>query len=460
MSFSAIAQVEVSSIEEYNQAIKDGAKNIVGTGEWHGNIGLSDGVIFRGKHLVIHGTVVCMDVHDVKLHKIKIIGAVELNDSYPEKGLKNIELSWLTIHGTGSRGIFMGGHNISGVNIHHCVVLYNIGGTHNCYLTGAHWKSEWPPVKDVRVAYCLFGYTPGGRNNLQFNGRFDGGVIEWNTFQHAQLNGITLIGCQNFIVRHNISYGHNRGSGIVIYDYASHWKQYYNNFETQADIDAFRECHWPCQNVKVVRNTFFVGPKRFSIDPYHSDDPQDGHPAILINNAVHSGFFIYVSEGEGDSPPEYDWRNPPEPDWYGAEEGLDGSYVDIPRPGQEFSFPPKSFIVRNNILVSPDPKMLECYNAAEAKETRFDGNMVWCYHNGIPYVVGYENLGSADDNILMDPKFVDGIPEYGFVNLGEEPLFNWEEFESKFNPFTWRGRKLKKGRAFPVVPVLGKALVR
>jgi hypothetical protein len=452
---SSAAQVEVGSIEAYQVAIQLGEKDLIGTGEWHGNIQLADGVTLTGKGLVIHGWVTAMDVHGVKLHKFKVVGGVELNDSYPEKGLRDVELSYLTIHGTGARGIFMGGHNIEGINIHHCVVLYNVGGTHNGYLTGAHWDPSWGPVKDVRVAYCLFGYTPGGRNNLQFNGRFDGGIIEWNTFQHAQLNGITLIGCQNFVVRHNVSYGHNRGSGIVIYDYASHWKQYYNNFMEQSDIDAFRACHWPCRNVKVIRNTFFVGPKQFSVDPYHSDDPQDGHPVILINNGVHSGFTIYEPGGIEDAPAAFDWRNPPEPDWYNMEGGLDeGGYVQIPRPGQEFNYPSGSFIIRNNILASPKPKMVEIYHPHEAAETNFDGNMVWCYHNGIPYVVGYEHLKSATGNLLMDPKFIGGHPVYGFVDLGVDPEYDWTGFETKFNPFTWRGKKLKKGKPFPVIPMV------
>jgi hypothetical protein len=171
---------------------------------------------------------------------------------------------------------------------------------------------------------------------------------------------MTSIGVQNGRFNNNISYGHNRGSGIVIYDYASHWAPYYNNYATQADIDEFKSCHHPCQNIIVDHNTFVVGPKQFSKDAWHYDDPTDGHPAVLLNNAVHSGFKVYV---------------PNEPPATG------GKYVEI-----KFDYPTKGIHISKNILHGPSPNLIDIYNAHEAAETDLLFNMGWVTGPGVPCI--------------------------------------------------------------------------
>lgn len=357
-----------------------------------------------------------MDCHNLTVRNIRVEGGVDLNDSYPEFGMRNVSLVGLTVRGPASNGIFMGGHNIDGVFIKNCDVRYIIGGSHAIYLSGGHWDGDYPPIRNVVIYGCIVGYTPGGRNAIQLNGRFDGALIEWNLLQHAQLNGITLIGVQNAVVRHNASYGHNRGSGVVVFDYADGWAHYYNCYETQADIDAFRACHHPSRNILIERNTFVVGPHQFSKDPWHDDDPTENHAGVLVNNAVHSGFSIYK----------------------------DGQYIDIPRPGTEFDFPSDKIIIKDNVIHTPCLNVLDIYNPHEASVTEVIGNMIYCTKPGIPYIGKSPKVKLLVGNFIEDPDFRQP-PKYGFVDLGVNPGYEWEEFKTAFDPFSWPAKQKGKG---------------
>jgi hypothetical protein len=372
------------------------------SGEFKGPMGIGKMTFEPGDPLVIdgHGATTIlggmsvMDCHHVTFKGIKFIGPVELNDSYPDIGLKGITFQHCGFEFGHPRGLFMGGHNIEGIAAEDCYFLYTIGGTHNVYMTGGHWRSDYGPVKDVRFSRCIFGYAPAGRNNLQLNGRFDGVRVEDCLFMHAQLNGITAIGVQNGVFKNNISYGHNRGSGIVIYDYASHWAPYYNHFETQADIDEFKSCHHPCQNIIVDRNTFVVGPKQFSKDAWHYDDPTDGHPAVLINNAVHTDYFEYPTEG---------------------------------------------IHISKNILHGPSPNLIDIYNAHEAAETDLLYNMGWVTGPGVPCIGKCGQVKASIGNFIKNPDFKKK-PRYGWVSLTSFPTYDWNQHSTKFDAFSWPGK--------------------
>jgi hypothetical protein len=387
-----------------------------------------------------------MDCWNIVICNATVYGGVDLNDSYPEIGLRNVSLIGLTVRGPAARGIFLGAHNANGLFIKNCDVRFFPGGTHDIYMSGGHWDPSWPPVRNVVIQGCIIGVNPAARNGIQFNGRFDGGLIEWNLIHHAQLNGITLIGCRDFIVRNNVSYGHNRGSGVVVYDYSSQWAPYFNFYETQADIDSFRATHWPCQNILIERNTFVVGPKRFSIDPWHSDDPTKSHPGILLNNAVHSGFTINIPDGI-EEVAKLDIGNfeTPEPDWYPVEQAMEsGQYIDIPRPGQEFNYPYKDIVIRDNIIHTPSLNIIDIYNAHEAQETSLIGNMVYSTKPGVPCIGKHSKVKLCIGNFIEDPAFR-APPKYGFVDLGIYPEYDWTKFKTSFDPFSWPGKWKGKG---------------
>ena len=393
-----------------------------------------------------------MDCHNLTVQNMDVTGSngsagVDINDSYPDIGIKNVTFKGLNIHDVGPRGIFMGGHNIDGVCIIGCTITRIIDGTHGIYLTGGHWKPEYPAIRNIRIENCDVSYIIAGRNDIQLNGRFDGVVILNNRVRHAQLNGFTLIGCQNVLVEENEVYGCNRGTGLVIYDYASHWAPYYNYFETPEDIAAFCATHHPCQNIMARKNTFVVGPTRYSVDAYHSDDPTANHPAILINNAVHSGFMFYVAgEATAIDRSKIDYLEPPEPDWDAMKLGrvFGDDYIY-----KQFDFPPKNIVIKDNILVGPSENLLDIYNAAEAVETALVGNMTWVLDGTTPCIHGATKLKYVAGNIVVDPEFKTAA-QYDFVNLIKTPGYDWREHKTKFNGLSWPGKQAKKGRTYKV----------
>jgi hypothetical protein len=367
-----------------------------------------------------------MDCHNISVEDFRVTGknyngcSVELNDSYPEIGLKNIKIKGIDIDVLyGGRGIFTGGHVMNGIKIIQCHVRGPILGTHGIYCSGGHWDSLYPPCSDFVIRGCTVELQPGGRNCVQFNGRFENVDISGNSFSHSQLNLITLIGVRKARVYNNTGYGANRGSFIVVYDYASHWASYYNYFKTQEDVDSFCETHWSCQDIDIEHNTAVVGPKRFSIDEYHSDMPTGGHPWALINNAVHSGFLFW-----------------------------DPTIKEhVEHPG--FEFPTKNINLRYNIIASPNPNLIDTYNKHEGNQTFLTKNMLYSA-SPKPIVVGQSGaIGGAVDNVVKNPDFHQW-PKYPFVNMIETPNYPWNEYQSSFDAFSEPGYHAKIGRKSPI----------
>ena len=357
-----------------------------------------------------------MDCHNMIFEDCEIIGELELNDSYPETGLRNIAFKKCYIHdSTTDRLIMMGGSAISEILFENCKILRCIGGTHVIYFSGGHWKPEYPPIGEITLKGCEIGISPAGRHVVQFNGRFIKVKVIGCTIYHGQLCGLSLIGVQDAVIKNNVFYGSNRGA-IVIYDYASHWGPYYNWFETQADIDSFLSTHQPNQNIDVTRNTIIQGPRQFSVDPWHSDDPTDGHGAVTINNAVHSGFTMYV----------------------------DGEYVN-----KQFDFPSKNLRVFDNIIWTPNKRIMAIEHPYEATQTEFTGNLVYRPYPGIPFVDHYTSLKAKTGNFLKDPEFK-SLPKYGFIDLGEDPNYDWSKYETSFDPWSAPGYHKKVGKTFKV----------
>jgi hypothetical protein len=380
-------------------------------------------------------SITIMDCHNIIVEWFKVTGknyngcSVELNDSYPEIGLKNIKIKGIDIDVLyGGRGIFTGGHVMNGIKIVQCHIRGPILGTHGIYCSGGHWDSVYPPCSDFVIRGNTIELQPGGRNCLQFNGRFENVDISNNSFSHSQLNLITLIGVRKAKIYNNTGYGANRGSFIVVYDYASHWAPYYNYFRTQADIDLFCETHWSCQDIDVEHNTAVVGPKRFSVDAYHSDDPTAGHPWALINNAVHSGFLFWDPTIK----------------------------KHIEHPG--FEFPTKNINLRYNIMASPNPNLIDTYNKHEGEQTTLIKNMLFTA-SPKPIVVGQSGIiAGAADNIIKNPDFHQW-PKYGFVDMIQHPTFPWDQFKSSFDGFSEPGYHAKVGRKSPIFQPSNKVVM-
>lgn len=419
-NFSSFSVPETRYIDENKEIIYDKEKNTVylrGIFEKPGGaFGIGKQVYQEDKPLIIDGQgetyfwspISIMDCHNVILKNFSMENAfIELNDSYPEIGLKNITLDHISVYGGTPRGIFMGGHNIHGITLRHCTVLYTIFGTHCVYLTGGHWNENWPPVSGILVEHCDFGYALGGRNTFQINGRVENVVVRKNRFRHAQIGGCTFIGVQNGTFEENVSYGHNRGTGFQSYVYASHWAPYYNNFATQEDIDLFCMTHWPNQNLLIKNNTLVVGPHQVSYDDWHNDDPKNGHPAALVNNAVHEDYF---------------------------------------------PFPTKNIVFKDNILVSESDHILDIYTKHDAENTHIIGNMAFTHSTKIPFINFAEHLKEFHHNVYKDPYFQHGPVYPPAIKLEEG--YDWSKHKSVFNPFSYYGWKNHKGVTFKM-PVLG-----
>jgi len=378
------------------------------SGDFDQHMGLKNHAADPAKPLIIDGQhktlfknrISIQDCKNVVFKRFEVHGGIELNNSYIEKGLENILFEEVTGKWSYDRGLFLGCYTAKNLVFKKCKILYTIFGTHGMYFSGGHWPKSPEPVDGITLIECEIAVGPGGRHALQFNGRFKNVLVEKCIFRNFQLCGISCIGVQNATFRNNISLGHNRGSGIVIYDYASHWGDQYNYFKTQADIDLFLATHWPNQNIKVVNNTFVVGPKQFSIDAYHGDDPTHNHPAVHINNAVHSGFFMWDGE-------KTVWM-------------------------EGFDFPTKDIWIVQNVLHSPNLNLIEPANEHEGMETRLVDNLAWSTKPGIPYIGGCGKVGHLKGGIYKDPQF-QMMPEYSFINLIENPAYDWTQFVCNYD---------------------------
>ena len=428
--------------QELTQAIAlaGGGDTIKIVGEWNtslkfGKLKYPDGqpLLVTGENTtVLHNGLSVMDCHNITISNFLIDGGTgtagaELNDSYPDFGLKNITFEKLRIiPPAGPRGIFAGGHVMSGIKIKKSIIIGPIDGTHGIYFSGGAFDENYPAIQDVVIRGCTIELQVAGRNSIQFNGKYKDGLIVDNILRHAHLNAITLIGCQDFTVKNNIMYGCERGTGVVIYDYASHWGPYYDYFKTQADIDLFNARHWPNQRILVEFNTMVVGPKAFCNWPGNNEDPTANHPVVLINNAVNSGFLMWVPDGNG-------------------------SGQNVQHPG--WDYPSKDFWIRNNIFYSPSLNMIDIYHDHEAEATAVIDNIYWSTANGLPTIDRVDKLKTISGMYLMDPGF--RSPVYEFVDTVTQPNYDWTTFETRFDAFSLPGYRRKIGKKFPV-PVLGQ----
>jgi hypothetical protein len=356
----------------------------------------------------------------------------EINDTHHDIGVRDIVLRDLKIYYAGPRGIMMGGWNIANITISGCHIKGPLGGTHGIYMTGAHWigSEVFDPIDGVTIEGCLIEFQPDGRHGIQFNGRFTNGLIQNNLIRHAQLNGISLIGCQHFDVLNNVVYGCNRGAGLVIYDYAHSWANKYNYFHTQADVDLFNETHQPNQHILAEYNTFIVGPKQFSQSPYHKDDPTKSHPVVLVNNGVASGFMAW---------------DPVHTD--------PGQWVNHPRPGITWPFPSKNFLIQNCIMWTPSLNIIDTYHSHEGLQTVLNHDMVHSTHAGVPLIGKSGVIGAITNMVWENPGF--DPPVYDFLdfiaqNINIHCYDIWDNFHTYFNAFSYPGKKLGIGKKFPV----------
>jgi len=259
-----------------------------------------------------NGGLSVMDCRHMVFRNCEIVGELELSSSYAQDyGLWDIEFYKCWIHDSVTdRLIMLGGSNIGDIRFIGNRIERCIGGTHLVYMSGGHWLEGYPPISGIVFDQNYMALAPAGRHILQFNGRFVDGRITNNTFAHGQLCGLSLIGCQGFEVSNNDFYGSNRGC-LVLFDYADSWAPYYNYFKTAGDVEHFLATHHPNQNIEICYNTFVQGPKQFSVDPWHSDDPQDGHGAITVNNGVHSGFRVHVPGADAEGLSRAGYYDPP-----------------------------------------------------------------------------------------------------------------------------------------------------
>jgi hypothetical protein len=305
----------------------------------------------------------------------------------------------------------MGGHNIDGVTIQDCVVREAMYGdvTHVIYLSGGHWNGCYPPMRNINIIGNEVCYA-GGRHCIQLNGRFENVRIKYNKLYHGELAGLSLIGVQNCVVEENEIYGNNR-QAIVIYDYKDGW--YDPNIPET--VQAWLTCHHPNQNILIRKNTIVLGPHQYKVDPWHNNDPKK-HTAVLINNEVHPEIGCY---------------------------------------------PPKDFVIRDNVFYSPNDAIINFYHQAEAKATRVFRNMIWTTKPGAtanvkaPYMTGQIEIPYLEQvvpywyhkNIFVDPKFK-MVPEYPFINLCQNPYYNWADHESESDLYSEIAKKKKKGKTY------------
>jgi hypothetical protein len=356
-----------------------------------------------------------LDCGNVHLKNMEVWGgcdyALNINDSYPTIGVKNVILDKITVKYGAPRCIFMGGDNIDGVTIKNCTVRENIYGdtTHGIYLSGGHWNPDYPPIRNIKVVGNTVSYA-GGRHCIQINGRFENVTIMNNRLYHGELAGLSMIGVKNGLVAHNEIYGNNR-QAIVIYDYKDGWYDPNN----PASVELWKKTHHQNQNILIRRNTIVVGPHQYKVDLWHNNDPKT-HAAILVNNEVN----------------------------------------------QEIDYPPKNFFIVDNIIHSPNEKVIRFYHEAEAKATRVYGNIVWTTVPSAtakvtaplyPGIFEFEFLEQYfptfyKDNVIADPSFRKG-PNYPFINLCADPNYNWCEHLSEADFFSKIGKKLKKGKWYP-----------
>lgn len=393
-------------------------------------------IIIDGDHAgQLLGGLSVMDCHNLFYKRLYVENTINLNDSYPETGLFNIHFEDVK-QKYGSRGVFLGGSNVSGLYFDGCSFTHQIGGYHSAYMSGGHWGKInpktgelYPPVSNIHFKRCIMGMTPAGRNCLQFNGRFKDVSAKECSFHHPELNHISVIGVQGGQFLDNVGYGGNRGTGVVLYDYASSWAPYYGWFETDASIEKFNKEHHPNKDILVANNTWVVGPNQFSYAKEwgHYNEPHK-HPALHVNNAIHSGFSFWHDEKK----------------------------ETIHHSG--WSFPNDKFYFVKNLCYTLSEKPIFIEHKQEAEVSHLVGNWFYTPKTGLPYIGALKYAAELNGNLFEEIKFIEGLPKYGGpINMVENPDYDWSQFQSHFNAYCRKADRFSIGKQFPV-PVFASGI--
>jgi hypothetical protein len=379
-----------------------------------------------------------MDCHNVVLKRIEGWGGhsntINLNDSYPEIGLKDILIEKCTFKYGLNRTFFTGGHHVQNITLLDCVFTGTMYGdvTHTVYFSGAQYDPDYPPWANVQVIRCLIEQG-GGRHAIQFNGRFKGLIIRGCLIRHGMLACLSMIGVQDAIIENNEFYGSNK-QVIVLYDYW--WKGYNPNFPLA--VQDFCSTHQPNQNITIRRNTIHQTPQ-WTKYPMHVNDPRNFAP-IEFNNAVHS---MELKNGKK----------------------FFEVYGDI--------FAPKNFVIKKNAIhsINKDGHLVKFWNEAEGAQTFMHQNLVFSEEKAIPSIafpwemVQKYGLGGASLTYLEDlyPDWygMNTIGEYNpqkaptfkHIDLFAKPDFNWDSYKSSYNGFSFKAKRLKVGKRYPVAVI-------
>ncbi len=357
------------------------------------------------------GNLALMDCHNVTVKNLEVWGGnmqcVNLNDSYPEIGLKNVTLERVKARYGSKRGFFMGGHNIQDIFLHRCIATETCYGdtTHGIYLTGGHWRGDYPPVTNVELYKCKSSYS-GGRHGIQLNGRFKKVLIEDCESWHNQRTSLSLIGVQDATVSGCKFWGNN-DQGMVIYDYFD------SGYWSPGDPE-WKACHHPNKNITVENCTIAVGSNQWKRDHWHHHNPKN-KPAVLVNCNLGAMF----------------------PD-----------------------FKPSGILVKDCVLWTPWTRILEYGHGFDAGATKVKGNMACGETIGGPVatltgkhdypMVKLEQIAPSHykDNVYDNPMFHHN-PEYDFVDLKELGPFDFSHHHSVAHLYSQRAFELGKGASIP-----------
>ncbi|MFH2001281.1 MAG: right-handed parallel beta-helix repeat-containing protein [Planctomycetota bacterium] len=347
----------------------------------------------RHYYLTNWGNLTIMDCHHVTVKNLEVWGgcseAISINDSYPEIGLRDIMLENVTARYGGSRGLFSGGSWADGIVLKDCTITETCYGdtTHCIYFSGGHWNGGWPGFRNIKILNTTVSYS-GGRHLIQLNGRFSDVEISGCDLHHGQLSAISSIGVKNGIYKNNRIYGCNR-QGIVIYEDGDDDI----DWNSPEQIQQWMSCHWPNQNLIIENNTIVVGPKRWKLDQWRSDSPED-KAAILMNNPIH-----------------------------GIRKGVE--------------FPNKSIVIRNNLIWSPNDAVVCFYHDQEALCAQVYGNWIESktMNPGISMGDRYFTFSLLQE-LYKDRVHDNAAKACDFQQFPEYP----DEVNTTSNPAYWFGR--------------------
>lgn len=360
-----------------------------------------------------------MDCHYVIFKNFESWGGISsgfsLNNSYNEFGLHHITLDNITVRYGGTRGIFMGGSNISHISILNSLITETAYGDvyHGIYLSGGHWDGDYPPIQYIVIRNTTVNYSTG-RHGIQLNGRFQYIIIDNCKLFHNELAGISLIGCRDVEVSNCSIYGNNK-QGVVVYDYFDHK---YWDLNDPEEMEEWYRCHHSSGQIFIHHNTIVVGPTQWHKDFNHNNVPGE-HGCIAINNSVQ---------------------------------------VEV--PDQVMG----KFLVYKNILWTPGKASIVLGSQSsgyhgEADHYYMIGNVVWSDKPEHKPLVGVQGKGSYDydflqkmcsdrfiGNMVVNPDF-NQLPVYDFIDITQLLHdFDWSTHRSKADLFSEKCRRLHIGR--------------